>query len=87
MSSVFTTGLSWVLGNAEELPFDDDKFDVYTIAFGIRNVTRIDLVSCCAVSSRGVLMIPLRFFTLVEEAKEEFLQVKEHLCLLLKYLK
>ncbi|NXU89787.1 COQ5 protein, partial [Xiphorhynchus elegans] len=35
--------LSWVLGNAEELPFDDDKFDVYTIAFGIRNVTRIDL--------------------------------------------
>ncbi|XP_009509833.2 2-methoxy-6-polyprenyl-1,4-benzoquinol methylase, mitochondrial isoform X1 [Phalacrocorax carbo] len=36
-------GLSWVLGNAEELPFDDDKFDVYTIAFGIRNVTRIDL--------------------------------------------
>lgn len=41
----FTTGLSWVLGNAEELPFDDEKFDVYTIAFGIRNVTRIDLVS------------------------------------------
>ncbi|KAK7811827.1 hypothetical protein U0070_016899 [Myodes glareolus] len=28
--------------DAEELPFDDDKFDVYTIAFGIRNVTHID---------------------------------------------
>ncbi|NXV98392.1 COQ5 protein, partial [Calonectris borealis] len=39
----YSEGLSWVLGNAEELPFDDDKFDVYTIAFGIRNVTRIDL--------------------------------------------
>ncbi|NXI51370.1 COQ5 protein, partial [Chloroceryle aenea] len=39
----YSQGLSWVLGNAEELPFDDDKFDVYTIAFGIRNVTRIDL--------------------------------------------
>uniref|UniRef100_A0A8D2B1I6 2-methoxy-6-polyprenyl-1,4-benzoquinol methylase, mitochondrial n=1 Tax=Sciurus vulgaris TaxID=55149 RepID=A0A8D2B1I6_SCIVU len=36
------TGLAWVLGDAEELPFDDDKFDVYTIAFGIRNVTHID---------------------------------------------
>lgn len=83
MSSAFTTGLSWVLGNAEELPFDDDKFDVYTIAFGIRNVTRMDLVSCCGVISHGVLMIPLRFFILVEEAKEEFLRVKERLCLLL----
>nr|KAF6403216.1 coenzyme Q5, methyltransferase [Molossus molossus] len=36
------TGLAWILGDAEELPFDDDKFDVYTIAFGIRNVTHID---------------------------------------------
>ncbi|XP_041059219.1 2-methoxy-6-polyprenyl-1,4-benzoquinol methylase, mitochondrial isoform X1 [Carcharodon carcharias] len=40
----YTEGLSWVVGNAEELPFDDDKFDVYTIAFGIRNVTHIDHV-------------------------------------------
>ncbi|XP_060238544.1 2-methoxy-6-polyprenyl-1,4-benzoquinol methylase, mitochondrial isoform X2 [Meriones unguiculatus] len=38
----YTAGLEWVLGDAEELPFDDDKFDVYTIAFGIRNVTHID---------------------------------------------
>jgi ubiquinone/menaquinone biosynthesis C-methylase UbiE len=37
-------GLAWVLGDAEELPFDDDSFDVYTIAFGIRNVTHIDQV-------------------------------------------
>ncbi len=29
-------------GNAEALPFEDKSFDVYTIAFGIRNVTRID---------------------------------------------
>ncbi|XP_013800321.2 2-methoxy-6-polyprenyl-1,4-benzoquinol methylase, mitochondrial [Apteryx mantelli] len=39
----YSEGLSWVVGNAEELPFDDNKFDVYTIAFGIRNVTHIDL--------------------------------------------
>ncbi|XP_054895977.1 2-methoxy-6-polyprenyl-1,4-benzoquinol methylase, mitochondrial isoform X2 [Poeciliopsis prolifica] len=37
-----TSGLSWVVGDAEELPFDDDQFDIYTIAFGIRNVTHID---------------------------------------------
>ncbi|XP_045441332.1 2-methoxy-6-polyprenyl-1,4-benzoquinol methylase, mitochondrial isoform X2 [Pipistrellus kuhlii] len=38
----YKTGLAWVLGDAEELPFDEDKFDVYTIAFGIRNVTHMD---------------------------------------------
>lgn len=38
----YKAGLAWILGDAEELPFDDDKFDVYTIAFGIRNVTHID---------------------------------------------
>ncbi|XP_030593601.1 2-methoxy-6-polyprenyl-1,4-benzoquinol methylase, mitochondrial [Archocentrus centrarchus] len=37
-----TAGLSWVVGDAEELPFDDDQFDIYTVAFGIRNVTHID---------------------------------------------
>ena len=31
-----------VQGNAEALPFPDKSFDAYTIAFGIRNVTRID---------------------------------------------
>lgn len=35
-------GLSWVLGNAEHLPFPDQTFDSYTIAFGIRNVTNRD---------------------------------------------
>ena len=32
----------WVTGNAEDLPFPDNSQDVYTIAFGLRNVTRID---------------------------------------------
>ncbi len=35
-------GLSWKQGNAEKLPFADDSFDVYTISFGLRNVTHID---------------------------------------------
>ena len=33
--------LDWVTGDAMALPFDDNSFDVYTISFGIRNVTRI----------------------------------------------
>lgn len=35
-------GIEWVCGNAETLPFPDQSFDYYTIAFGIRNVTHID---------------------------------------------
>lgn len=33
--------LDWVVGDAMALPFADSTFDVYTISFGIRNVTRI----------------------------------------------
>lgn len=32
----------WVTGNAEALPLPDNSVDVYTIAFGLRNVTHID---------------------------------------------
>lgn len=39
--SAYNSGnwLSWVEGNAEDLPFDDNSMDSCTIAFGIRNVT------------------------------------------------
>ena len=33
--------LDWIVGDAMALPFADASFDVYTISFGIRNVTRI----------------------------------------------
>ena len=33
--------LEWVVGDAMALPFANNSFDVYTISFGIRNVTRI----------------------------------------------
>jgi len=36
------SGLTWVTGNAEALPFADRSVDIYSIAFGLRNVTRID---------------------------------------------
>lgn len=34
--------LDWVVGDAMALPFEDNTFDVYTISFGIRNVTRVE---------------------------------------------
>jgi demethylmenaquinone methyltransferase / 2-methoxy-6-polyprenyl-1,4-benzoquinol methylase len=34
--------VAFIQGNAEELPFEDSSFDGYTIAFGIRNVPRIE---------------------------------------------
>ncbi|MFT5061801.1 MAG: demethylmenaquinone methyltransferase/2-methoxy-6-polyprenyl-1,4-benzoquinol methylase [Polaromonas sp.] len=33
--------LQWTVGDAMALPFEDNSFDVYTISFGIRNVTRV----------------------------------------------
>ena len=33
--------IDWLCGDAEALPFPDGSMDAYTIAFGIRNVTRI----------------------------------------------
>jgi len=33
--------LEWVVGDAMALPLEANSFDVYTISFGIRNVTRI----------------------------------------------
>jgi demethylmenaquinone methyltransferase/2-methoxy-6-polyprenyl-1,4-benzoquinol methylase len=34
--------IEWVTGDAQKLPLPDQSMDAYTIAFGIRNVTRID---------------------------------------------
>jgi demethylmenaquinone methyltransferase/2-methoxy-6-polyprenyl-1,4-benzoquinol methylase len=36
----FADQLDWVVGDAMSLPFPARSFDAYTIAFGIRNVTR-----------------------------------------------
>ncbi len=38
----FKGGYEFAVSNAEKLSFPDKYFDAYTIAFGIRNVTRID---------------------------------------------
>jgi len=38
----YLKGILWLAGDAENLPVPDASFDAYTIAFCIRNVTRID---------------------------------------------
>jgi demethylmenaquinone methyltransferase/2-methoxy-6-polyprenyl-1,4-benzoquinol methylase len=37
------SAIQWVCGDAEKLPVPDNYFDAYTIAFGIRNVTHLDV--------------------------------------------
>lgn len=55
--------VSFVRANAEELPFEDASFDAYTIAFGIRNVPRIDkaLAEAHRVLKRGGRILVLEF--------------------------
>jgi demethylmenaquinone methyltransferase/2-methoxy-6-polyprenyl-1,4-benzoquinol methylase len=54
-------GLTWSPQNAETLTFADRAFDAYTIAFGIRNVTRID---AALAEAHRVLKFGGRFFCL-----------------------
>lgn len=54
-------GLIWAEENAEKLSFSDARFDAYTIAFGIRNVT--DIPAALREAHR-VLKIGGRFFCL-----------------------
>lgn len=58
----------WVTGNAESLPLPGESVDVYTIAFGLRNVTRIDTA---LAEAHRVLRPGGRFYCL------EFSRVRE----------
>jgi len=53
----------FVEANAEDLPFENGSFDAYTIAFGIRNVPRIDkaLAEAFRVLKRGGHFLCLEF--------------------------
>jgi len=55
--------IDFVEADAQELPFDDKTFDAYTIAFGIRNVPRIDtaLSEAFRVLKRGGRFLCLEF--------------------------
>jgi demethylmenaquinone methyltransferase/2-methoxy-6-polyprenyl-1,4-benzoquinol methylase len=55
--------ITFAEGNAEALPFADRSFDAVTIAFGIRNVPRIDkaLAEAYRVLKRGGRLLVLEF--------------------------
>jgi len=38
-----TTNVKWYCNNAEKLPFKNNYFDYYTISFGIRNISKINI--------------------------------------------
>ena len=58
-------GLGWAEENAEKLSFPDARFDAYTVAFGIRNVTDIPaaLQEAYRVLRRGGRLFVLEFST------------------------
>ncbi len=58
-----SANLDFVEANAEKLPFEANSFDAYTIAFGIRNVPRIDvaLKEAYRVLKRGGRLLVLEF--------------------------
>ncbi|SLN63255.1 bifunctional demethylmenaquinone methyltransferase/2-methoxy-6-polyprenyl-1,4-benzoquinol methylase UbiE [Roseisalinus antarcticus] len=55
--------LDWVVGDAMALPFEANTFDVYTISFGIRNVTRpeVALAEAFRVLKPGGRLMVLEF--------------------------
>jgi len=56
-------GLEWIVGDAMALPFAANSFDVYTVSFGIRNVTRISdaLAEAYSVLKPGGRLMVLEF--------------------------
>ncbi|MBS0481590.1 MAG: class I SAM-dependent methyltransferase [Proteobacteria bacterium] len=72
--------LVWSRQNAEELTFPDRFFDAYTIAFGIRNVTRIDaaLAEAHRVLKHGGRFYCLEFSTTEWPGFKEAYDVYSH---------
>jgi demethylmenaquinone methyltransferase / 2-methoxy-6-polyprenyl-1,4-benzoquinol methylase len=65
--------LDWVVGDAMALPFEDGSFDVYTISFGIRNVTRIRdaLAEAYRVLKPGGRLMVLEFSRIPNELMQQ----------------
>lgn len=65
--------LDWVVGDAMALPFPTNSFDVYTISFGIRNVTRIPdaLAEAYRVLRPGGRIMVLEFSQLPNELMQK----------------
>ena len=66
--------IDWVVGDAMALPFPDRSFDVYTISFGIRNVTRIGdaLAEAHRVLRPGGRIMVLEFRQIVAKDRDSY---------------
>jgi len=69
----FADRLDWIVGDAMALPFEASSFDVYTISFGIRNVTRIAdaLSEAFRVLKPGGRLMVLEFSQLPNEGLQK----------------
>lgn len=72
-ASAMTDSLDWIVGDAMSLPFEDNSFDVYTISFGIRNVTRIEdaLSEAFRILRPGGRLMVLEFSQLPNEMMQK----------------
>ncbi len=72
-AAAMSSHLNWVTGDAMALPFEDNAFDVYTISFGIRNVTRIPdaLSEAYRVLRPGGRLMVLEFSQLPNEGMQK----------------
>ncbi|MEM6480339.1 MAG: bifunctional demethylmenaquinone methyltransferase/2-methoxy-6-polyprenyl-1,4-benzoquinol methylase UbiE [Pseudomonadota bacterium] len=68
-SQALGSQLDWVVGDAMILPFADASFDVYTISFGVRNVTRpeVALSEAYRVLKPGGRLMVLEFSQIPNE--------------------
>ena len=67
----------WHCNNAEKLPFESNKFDYYTISFGIRNVKNIDKAfkEAYRVLKPGGRLLCLEFSKVENEILNKFYQI------------
>lgn len=72
-AETFADGLEWIVGDAMALPFESATFDVYTISFGIRNVTRIEdaLAEAYRVLKPGGRLMVLEFSQLPNDGLQK----------------
>ena len=55
--------ISFMLGDSENLPFEDNRFDAITVAFGVRNFENLSkgLTEMCRVLKHGSNLVVLEF--------------------------
>jgi demethylmenaquinone methyltransferase/2-methoxy-6-polyprenyl-1,4-benzoquinol methylase len=72
-AETFADRLEWIVGDAMALPFESGSFDVYTISFGIRNVTRIEdaLAEAYRVLKPGGRVMVLEFSQLPNDGLQK----------------